>query len=85
MSLVGRNEPCPCGSGLKFKRCCLKKEQPRGAYMWGERDSALEKLMRFAARSEFKDKHRAALELFWGDWLSEGPDEELKEVMIRNR
>jgi len=49
--------------------------------MSGERDSALEKLMRFAARSEFKDKHRAALELFWGDWLSEEPDEELKEVM----
>lgn len=22
---VGRNEPCPCGSGKKFKRCCLKK------------------------------------------------------------
>jgi transposase-like protein len=21
----GRNEPCPCGSGLKFKRCCLNK------------------------------------------------------------
>lgn len=20
---VGRNDPCPCGSGLKFKRCCL--------------------------------------------------------------
>lgn len=19
----GRNEPCPCGSGKKFKRCCL--------------------------------------------------------------
>ena len=19
----GRNDPCPCGSGLKFKRCCL--------------------------------------------------------------
>ncbi len=19
---VGRNDPCPCGSGLKFKRCC---------------------------------------------------------------
>ena len=19
---VGRNEPCPCGSGLKYKRCC---------------------------------------------------------------
>jgi len=21
---VGRNSPCPCGSGKKFKRCCLK-------------------------------------------------------------
>lgn len=23
---VGRNEPCPCGSGLKFKKCCLPKK-----------------------------------------------------------
>ena len=22
---VGRNEPCPCGSGLKYKKCCLGK------------------------------------------------------------
>jgi hypothetical protein len=21
---VGRNDPCPCGSGKKYKRCCLK-------------------------------------------------------------
>lgn len=21
---VGRNEPCPCGSGRKLKKCCLK-------------------------------------------------------------
>ena len=21
---TGRNEPCPCGSGLKFKRCCIE-------------------------------------------------------------
>ena len=20
---VGRNEPCPCGSGKKYKKCCL--------------------------------------------------------------
>jgi len=20
---IGRNEPCPCGSGKKFKKCCL--------------------------------------------------------------
>ncbi len=20
---IGRNEPCPCGSGQKYKKCCL--------------------------------------------------------------
>lgn len=25
-SPVGRNEPCPCGSGKKYKKCCLEKE-----------------------------------------------------------
>src|SRR3979490_3054381 len=23
---VGRNEPCPCGSGKKYKRCCADPE-----------------------------------------------------------
>ncbi|HIP18649.1 MAG TPA: hypothetical protein EYG78_04860 [Sulfurovum sp.] len=22
---IGRNDPCPCGSGEKYKKCCLKK------------------------------------------------------------
>lgn len=25
MTLPGRNDPCPCGSGKKFKRCCAGK------------------------------------------------------------
>jgi len=24
---VGRNDPCPCGSGLKYKKCCIGKNQ----------------------------------------------------------
>jgi tetratricopeptide (TPR) repeat protein len=27
MPKLGRNEPCPCGSGKKYKRCCLEKNQ----------------------------------------------------------
>lgn len=23
---VGRNDPCPCGSGRKYKQCCLNKQ-----------------------------------------------------------
>ncbi len=26
---VGRNEPCPCGSGKKYKRCCFEKDSRR--------------------------------------------------------
>lgn len=22
---VGRNDPCPCGSGRKFKKCCYRR------------------------------------------------------------
>lgn len=25
---LGRNEPCPCGSGKKYKKCCLKNKKP---------------------------------------------------------
>ena len=21
---IGRNEPCPCGSGKKYKKCCMQ-------------------------------------------------------------
>lgn len=24
---IGRNDPCPCGSGLKYKKCCLGKSE----------------------------------------------------------
>jgi hypothetical protein len=27
MQKVGRNDPCPCGSGKKFKKCCEQKQK----------------------------------------------------------
>ena len=27
MNKIRRNDPCPCGSGTKYKRCCLHKRQ----------------------------------------------------------
>lgn len=26
MKKIGRNDPCPCGSGKKYKQCCLKQQ-----------------------------------------------------------
>jgi hypothetical protein len=31
MPAVGRNEPCPCGSGKKYKKCCLRKDEAQAA------------------------------------------------------
>lgn len=33
MKGVGRNDPCPCGSGRKYKKCCIGKH-PRGQYVY---------------------------------------------------
>ena len=27
MSKIGRNDPCPCGSGKKYKKCCFPQEE----------------------------------------------------------
>lgn len=37
--MPGRNDPCPCGSGKKYKHCCLKKDEAarRAAYEEAER------------------------------------------------
>lgn len=33
MKETGRNDPCPCGSGKKYKKCCIDK-YPRGQYVY---------------------------------------------------
>jgi hypothetical protein len=82
LSALGRNDPCPCGSGKKYKRCCLGKDAPApGAWTARERDSALAGLMRFAKRAEL-DGDRAAAELtFWGKRLEPLTAAEVREVM----
>ena len=31
MAKIGRNDPCSCGSGKKYKRCCLAADQAAAA------------------------------------------------------
>jgi tetratricopeptide (TPR) repeat protein len=52
MERAGRNDPCPCGSGNKYKKCCLPKHQAE------ERHRAAEQQ---AEREQRADAHRASL------------------------
>jgi hypothetical protein len=40
--MPGRNEPCHCGSGRKYKQCCLEKDEAarRKAQAAGEQPAA---------------------------------------------
>ncbi|MBB2495878.1 O-linked N-acetylglucosamine transferase family protein [Aquipseudomonas ullengensis] len=54
----GRNDPCPCGSGLKYKKCCLEKssqhlmaqhlEQAFAAEQWEQVVSQADELQGFS-------------------------------------
>lgn|GEM_PF-1602329 len=37
---VGRNEPCPCGSGKKYKNCCFSKKQQKKSPLGGRKFKA---------------------------------------------
>ncbi len=83
MSDIGRNAPCPCGSGRKYKKCCLGKAgaaaQP---FTSGDRESALARLTRFAHREEFDEDHAVAEDAFWGDCLDTCSDEEAEDPAV---
>jgi hypothetical protein len=81
MSAIGRNDPCSCGSGKKYKKCCLLTAGvPSGAYTDAERVSAQLALGRFGWRHEF-DGDRAIAELrFWGSALDIVSEDERAEV-----
>jgi tetratricopeptide (TPR) repeat protein len=60
---VGRNEPCPCGSGKKYKKCCLprEREQQRLATT-GESARARERESRARERERERERTRARAE-----------------------
>ena len=82
MTATGRNDPCPCGSGAKFKRCCLgKTDAPPAAYSRDERAAALDRLARLAQRQEFTHVRAAAEAEFWDPWTARRSPDDVRDAM----
>ena len=67
---AGRNDTCPCGSGLKYKKCCELKENDsrNGNRLFREREAALmERMLPFADEVFGEDAIDQALLLFLDD------------------
>jgi ribosomal protein S20 len=64
----GRNDPCPCGSGKKYKNCCLNRDRTRRIResAWrSDEQATLDKLLAFAQRPEWNPQYTVAFNLFW--------------------
>ena len=59
MDNTGRNEPCPCGSGKKYKKCCLPKHQADERRQFAEQQA--ERDHRAAAHRSSLREARAAI------------------------
>ena len=71
---IGRNDPCPCGSGTKFKRCCIDK-LPARPFTRDDRFAAIAALREFSDEVEAEDD--TAYDEFWGELLER--DDEIDE------
>jgi hypothetical protein len=71
---IGRNDPCPCGSGRKYKHCCIPSLTPSIDTLWARQHEDYARLtremMRFAERKFEKQIYNA-----WQDFnLSDIPE-----------
>lgn len=69
---IGRNDPCHCGSGQKYKRCCLEKDQRAESAVLLQ--AAAERL---AATSHHHHDHDHAHCDFCGDTFGDDDADEL--------
>lgn len=89
MSIIGRNEPCPCGSGKKYKQChgaaAAVAFQSDSAYdrirrIEGEASDAI---MKFIAKRYGKDGLARAFEEFGSTEEMNDPNSPQGEYFIR--
>ncbi|HXI91587.1 MAG TPA: SEC-C metal-binding domain-containing protein [Blastocatellia bacterium] len=79
MAKIGRNDPCPCGNGKKYKHCCYNKEveQLNPNNPWGDDSEwfkirltevqVISGILKFVAR-EWPSLVQEGAEEFWGEY-----------------
>lgn len=70
---IGRNDPCHCGSGQKYKKCCLEKDQVKNRSLddimgppHDPEDSLRRKIVNFSHQFESHKDHFLEAKELWG-------------------
>jgi len=71
MKTIGRNDPCPCGSGKKYKNCCLNKEQHKDSrdFVWRKLRETHDRFANILAKYGFDRYGPGILENAWDDFI----------------
>ncbi|MBI4774742.1 MAG: SEC-C domain-containing protein [Deltaproteobacteria bacterium] len=82
--VIARNAPCPCGSGKKYKKCCLGKEAGPSQALYYRRlseayDRLTDSLLAHATRTFGEEAVAEAMDEFL---LWPGPEDEIGEDMF---
>ncbi|MHB0858606.1 MAG: SEC-C metal-binding domain-containing protein [Anaerolineae bacterium] len=69
MAKVNRNDPCPCGSGKKYKNCCMLRDRVSNARTANLTQGAallFNRLYQFAWSPRFASELAEAFRIYWG-------------------
>jgi hypothetical protein len=75
---IGRNESCPCGSGKKYKKCCLAKEQGKSSRLREESNVAKSALDWLGA--QYPDGIRTAIQSGYYTGLKKAEKQALEDL-----
>ena len=75
--MAGRNDPCPCGSGKKYKKCCLRRAEELEARA-RHHDEVRERWSElvFAIHEELREKYPREALMTWSASFGYQPLEE---------
>jgi uncharacterized protein YecA (UPF0149 family) len=63
MEKIGRNDPCPCGSGKKFKKCCLGQNQNKESWIYTDLDQLSNKVVELIEQGRMDEAEEVCHEL----------------------
>jgi len=75
---TGRNDPCPCGSGKKYKKCCLAETFVQAGKQESIRKRLVDELLNFY-KNYHQDTIKDAQVIFWDDFV---PEDHLDGVAV---
>lgn len=63
MKKTGRNDPCPCGSGRKFKKCCFGQNHNKESFIYTDLDEFSNKVVMLIKQGRLDEAEKVCHEL----------------------